>query len=108
MALFHGEVGFAIPTQTAPGVWEEVLTYRRYAGNVVHRRQRLELSGVVNDGLNMSQSISIVMDDYLLEPSHQVLIRTINWAGALWKISSVEIQGPRLVIDIGGLYHDAS
>lgn len=102
MAKFYDVIGYAETVETAPGVWEEVINERSYYGDVIRNIRRLE-GGGVNDNVDVNNSISIVADAYAL--SHFFTIRYVRWMGALWKISAIEVQSPRLILSVGGLYH---
>mgnify|MGYP001450408843 FL=1 len=41
MAKFYGVIGYAETTETAPGVWAEVITERNYSGDVIRNTRRL-------------------------------------------------------------------
>lgn len=105
MAKWYGKVGYAEQVETAPGVWEEKITERQYYGDVVRNIRKLESSGEVNDNINVSMEISIVADPYAIQNFHTM--RYIEFMGSLWKIYNVEVNYPRLVLGIGGLYTNA-
>jgi hypothetical protein len=104
MAKFYGEVGYG-PTsvETAPGVWEEVMTEVSYFGEVLRNTRRLQAGESVNDDLSVNNSISIVADAYANE--HFFAIRYVMWAGTRWVVSEVEVQSPRLLLRLGGVYN---
>lgn len=107
MARFYGEIGYADDTVESPagsGVWKDVIVEYKYTGDVIRNTRKLEENGEkVNDDLNVQNSISVVADAYALE--HFFAIRYIRWAGSLWKVTSVEVQRPRLLLRIGGVYN---
>ena len=104
MAKFYGKVGYG-PTsvETAPGVWNEVMVEVAYFGDVVRNSRKLQSGESVNDDLSVSNSISIVADAYANE--HFFAIRYVEWMGGLWKVSDVEVQAPRLLLRLGGVYN---
>jgi hypothetical protein len=57
----------------------------------------------VNSDLSVSNSISIVADAQANE--HFFKMRYVEWAGIRWLISDVEVQPPRLLLRLGGVYH---
>jgi hypothetical protein len=57
----------------------------------------------VNDDLSVNNSISIVADEYANE--HFFAIRYVAWAGTLWTVTNVEVQSPRLLLTLGGVYN---
>ncbi len=103
MAKFYGNIGFAETVETEPGVWVEEITVRPYYGDLVRNTRRLENSGGVNDNVNISNEISIIADPYANHNFHS--IRYIEFMGAKWKVSNIEVQHPRLILTIGGMYN---
>lgn len=103
MAKFYGEIGYGTSTETAPGVWTDVITEIKYHGDVVKNTRRLESGEGLNDNININNLISIVADPYANNNFHNM--RYVKWMGTLWKISNVDVQRPRLVLTIGGVYN---
>lgn len=103
MGKWFGRIGYAEQLEVSPGVWEEKITERQYYGDVVRNIRRLESSVNVNDDINASMEISIVADPFALSNFHSM--RYIEYMGSLWKISNVEVNYPRLVLTIGGLWN---
>ena len=103
MAKFYGNVGFAETVETEPSVWEEKIVARPYFGDVLRRSRRLESSGNVNSNVNVTNEISIVADPYANQ--NLFAMRYVEFMGTKWEISNVDIQYPRLVLTIGGVYN---
>lgn len=104
MARFYGEIGYAGETvETVPGVFKDVITEISYFGDVVLNTRNLESGVSVNDDISVGNSISIVADAYANE--HIFAMRYIKWQGVLWKIVSVEVVRPRLLLRLGGVYN---
>lgn len=104
MAKFHGIIGFAgDQTETSPGIWTEEITEREYAGDLLRFNRRTESPGKVNDDMKISNQISIIADAYLNENLYAV--RYVTFMGGKWKIESVEVEYPRMIFTLGGLYH---
>lgn len=104
MAKFYGNIGFAESLETEPGVWVQEVTSRPYYGDLVRNFRKLENSGGVNDNINISNEISIVSDPYANQNFH--LIKYVEFMGTKWKVSNVEVQYPRLILTVGGLYNN--
>lgn len=102
MTKFYGKIGFVKTEETVPGVWQSVFEERYYAGDVIRKFYRSENGSKVNPDLNISKSISIISDDYIYE--NLVHIAYVEWLGSLWKVTSVDPQRPRLILEIGGVY----
>ena len=103
MAKFHGEIGYGASVETSPGVWEDVITERKYYGDVVKTSRKLLEGEKLNYDLTVGNSISIVADAYANE--HFFAIRYIKWAGTFWTVSDVEVERPRLLMRLGGVYN---
>jgi hypothetical protein len=104
MAKFFGKIGFAETVETAPGsgVWIEQITERDYYGDLGRNTRRLQSSEGLNDDINISNELSIVSDPFARENFHSM--RYVEFMGAKWKVSTVEVQYPRLILTLGGLY----
>lgn len=103
MAKFYGKIGYAITKETTPGVWVEEIVERSYYGDVIRNIRRLQSSENLNDNINVSNEISIVADAFANQNFHSM--RYVEYVGAKWKVSSVEVKYPRLILNIGGVYN---
>lgn len=103
MARFYGKVGYGQTVDNGNGVHKDVITERSYSGDVVRNSRRLDIGEKVNDDLTVGNSISIVADAYAND--HFFAIRYVEWAGFLWKVSEVEVESPRLLLRLGGVYN---
>lgn len=103
MAKWYGKVGYAETVETEPGLWDEVITERPYYGDLIRNTRRLRSASSVNDDINIANEISIVSDPYAYQNFHAM--RYIEFMGSKWKISNVEVQYPRLILTLGGVYN---
>lgn len=103
MAKYYGVIGYAETVETAPGVYEEQITERNYYGELVRNTRRLQTSDQINDNINIANEISIIADPFATQNFHAM--RYIEFMGAKWKITNVEVRYPRLILTIGGLYN---
>lgn len=101
---FYGAVGYAENLETAPnsGIWEDVITERKYYGDILQMTRRLEGEDKINEDIVLSNSVSIVADAYAYE--HFFAIRYVEMAGVLWIVNTVEVRSPRLILRMGGKY----
>ena len=106
MAKYYGKIGYAETVETAPGVWKEQITERNYFGDLTRITRRLQSSDKVNDDINISNELSIVADPYAMNNFHSM--RYAEFMGTRWKVSTVEVQYPRLILTIGGVYNGNS
>lgn len=103
MAKFYGAIGYASTVETSPGVWVERIIERNYYGELVRNTRRLESSGNLNDDVNISNEISIVSDPFANQNFHTM--RYAKFMGTCWKVVSVEVKYPRLILTLGGVYN---
>ena len=103
MNKFYGKIGYAISEETVPGVWVEQRVERSYYGDVIRNIRRLQSSENLNDDINVSNEISIVADAFANQNFHSM--RYVEYMGTKWKVSSIEVKYPRLILSIGGVYN---
>ncbi len=106
MAKFYGEIGFSTGTVETPsgsGIWVDEIVEYPYFGNVVRNTRQLQAGEKINDDISVNNSISIVADPYAYE--NIFAMRYIRWMRALWVVTTVDVQRPRLLLSLGGVYH---
>lgn len=105
MTKFYGDIGFVETVETAAGIWEPVVTSRKYFGDVTRNQRRYqENTQSVNDNLNISNEISILADNYALE--HYGSMRWVEFQGVKWKITWINLEYPRIVLTLSGIYNE--
>ncbi len=107
---FHGTVGYATSSETAPGVWTEGITTREYTGDIIRAARRLEPSALapptLNENITVENRFSILADAYAYD--NFANMRYVSWNGSNWTITSVEVQRPRLILTIGELWNGST
>lgn len=103
MAKWYGIIGYAETVETEPGLWEEKIVERHYYGDITRNTRKLQSSGSVNDNVNISNLLSIIADPYA--NLNFYAMRYAEFMGSKWKITDVEVQSPRLILTLGGLYN---
>ena len=103
MAKFYGKIGYAETLETSPGVWQEQITERNYFGDLNRNTRTAQSSNQLNDNINISNEISILADPFANQNFH--LMRYVEYMGTKWKITNVEVQYPRLILTVGGVYN---
>ena len=101
---YYGKIGYFDTVETKPGLFENQMIYKTYKGDVLRNYKRNQDGSKVNSDVSVNNSISIVADPYAHE--HFFKIKCVEWQGALWSVSSVEVQYPRLILELGGLYNE--
>jgi len=105
MAKFYGPIGFVVSTETekGSGIWDDVVVERNYRGDVIRNYKRWDNGEHLNSDLNINNTISIVADPYA--SAKIFAIRYVKWLGGYWQVTNVEVQPPRLLLSIGGVYN---
>lgn len=104
MAKFYGIVGYATTENVRPGVYTpDDISERTYYGDVTKNVRRVEGSEQLNDNLILSNTISIVADQFAYD--HFFAIRYVVWMGVAWKVTNVEVKRPRLILTVGEVYN---
>jgi hypothetical protein len=104
MAKYCGKIGYATTVETTPGVWSEQIVERKYYGDLTRNSRRLQSPDKVNDDIVIANQLSIVADPYAIDNFHSM--RYAEFMGAKWKVSDVEVQYPRLILTLGGVYNN--
>lgn len=104
MAKFYGEIGYGQSEETSPGVYTDTIITRNYSGDTIKNNRRLQSSDSLNDNINISNEISILADPFANNNFHSM--RYVKFMGSKWKITNVDVQSPRLVLTIGGVFNE--
>lgn len=105
MARFYGRIGFVFDhAEITPGVWKPAMAERNYYGDVMKRRLSWEKGESINDNIKIGNQFSILADEYA--ESYMYAMKWIEWKGVKWKITSVEIERPRMILTIGDVYNE--
>lgn len=105
MAKYFGKIGFADTVETVPGVWKDQIIEHEYYGDVTRNMSsyRANQTNELNENILVSNQISILADPYAFHNFQS--IRYIEWMNTRWKVSRVEVQYPRLILELGGVYN---
>lgn len=105
MARYAGAVGFAVNAETpeGSGVWVDVAWERQYKGDVITKARKLDADENVNPEITLGNQISIISDQHALDNLFN--IRYLVWHGGRWIVTNVEVQPPRLIFSLGGVYN---
>jgi hypothetical protein len=100
---FYGVIGYAVTEEVVPGKWKNSIVEKNYRGDVTRVSRRLRSADKVNDDLTINNEIRIVADAFAYQNFQN--IRYVVWMGTKWKVESVTVDRPRLVLEIGGEYN---
>ena len=104
---FCGIVGYCETVEETgdrEGNWVDKVVEKRYFGDVLKNTKKWNSnSDSINDDLSINNSFSIVADAYAYD--HFYAMKYVKWMGANWKITNVDVQRPRLILTVGGVYN---
>lgn len=104
MAKFFGVIGYAETIEVSPGTYIDRITERNYYGELIRDASRWAQSqSSVNDNLNINNRVSILADPYAVDNCRS--IKYVEFMGTKWKVTDVEVQYPRLILSVGGVYN---
>lgn len=104
MAKFAGKVGFSNTIETSPGIWNSDTVEKIYVGDVLSMSLRYQNNTQINENVTLSKRISIIADIFVNNNIHT--IKYITYMGIKWSISEFDIQYPRVILTLGGVYND--
>ena len=106
MARYYGKIGFqkTVESETEASVWEPAIIERSYYGDVIRNTRKWENGvGMIADFV-LSNQISILADPYAFE--NLGFIKYVTWMKKKWAIKSIDVNYPRLILTLGGLYSE--
>ena len=103
MSKFAGLVGYVTQRETAPGVWTSEPIEKRMRGDIINAGHQFGTAEKVNDDVTLRLLISLVGDAYSY--TNFASLRYIVYLGVKWKVESVQIARPRLILTLGGMWN---
>lgn len=104
MAKYCGRVGFTMTEKIKPGVSAPVTKYVKYRGEVERKTIKSEpQTSQLNNEFNVSNIINIIGNEYAFKNFQH--ISCVEYLGAFWRVTSVEVIHPRLKLTIGGVFN---
>lgn len=100
---YYGKIGFSDTVETTPGVYEQSVVERTYRGDVLSVTKRWDGTQNLNDDLKLNSRISIIADPYIRQNLKSILYA--EYFGTKWKVDSVDVQYPRLILSFNGVYN---
>lgn len=103
MAKYSGLVGYDTQEETVPGVWSPVVSPKKMKGEIIRQTSSSQNGDKVNNDITLNHRVSLIGDAYAFGNYYN--IKWIEIDGMKWTVSSVEVQRPRLVLSLGGLWN---
>lgn len=103
MGKFCGYIGCSASVDKGHGIWEEEVIRHKCYGDILRSTKKIDSSSGVNDNVILSNKLSIVMDSFIMTNIPSILYIEVN--NTQWKVSSVDMEYPRLILTTGGVYN---
>lgn len=106
MAKYYGTIGYIMTVEDPPesGIWAEKAIERKYYGDTIEwTSKHFNASESTNDNIDITNQISVLADAFAYQNFQY--IKYVEYMGAKWKVSSVKVQRPRLILSTGGVYN---
>lgn len=101
---FYGNVGFANQVEYKPGRFRDEIKMKLYYGDVLRNSYRNQGSSNLVDDYAVSNQISILADQFALQNVSRILF--VEWLNTKWKVSTVDIEFPRMTLTLGNVYNE--
>lgn len=103
MAKYAGLVGYVTQEEKVPGVWSSVPNPKMMKGDIIRQSSSTQNGDKVNSDITLSHRVSLIGDAYAFD--NYFNIKWIDIDSRKWEVSSVEIQRPRIIVTLGGLWN---
>lgn len=104
MARYYGIIGYGVTEKTKPGVWSNTHVTREVYGDIYKASSSHNKTESLNDDISISMEISFLADPYAMENFSKIKYAT--YIEEKWKVKSIRLQYPRIVLTLGGVYND--
>ena len=84
------------------GIYRKTTIERSYYMDILRSTRQMQNSSSVNGELTISNQFSVIADSYLLDNTYAMTY--LVYRNSKWKITSVELQYPRIILNVGGLF----
>lgn len=103
MAKYYGKVGYGVPYEQSPGVWIDAPIEKDVFGDIFKNTASTKNGEYLNNDISLNMKISFLMDPYAEQNYSDIIYAT--HLNAKWKVLEAEVQYPRLVLTLGGVYN---
>lgn len=102
---FSGLVGFwEDEVEVDTDIWRPQIVERPYFGDVLKNSRSFQaVSNQQNDDFKVNNRISILADLYFR--NNWTSVRYVVWNGVKWKVNNVDVDYPRIILEIGGVWN---
>lgn len=103
MSKYAGLVGYVTQEESVPGVWSPVDKAVMTKGDIIRQSSSVQNDDKVNSDVTLNHRVSLIGDAYAF--NNYFNLKWIEIGGRKLEVTSVELQRPRLIVTVGGLYN---
>lgn len=104
MAQYHDRVGFLIfENDPITGLSKQTVVEKPYYGKFQEHGRKWNPTDHRNDDLQLNNVIKITANDYARK--HHSSIAYARYMGCYWKVDSIKIQAPEIILYLGGVWN---
>lgn len=106
MGRFCGMIGFLSTDENPdrPFIHSPAFVEKKYYGDFLSKGWKTDNGDGANDKLKLETRVSVIANSFMKQNLGYMKYVIID--GFKWSISSVELQHPRVIFTVGGLYND--
>lgn len=103
MTKYAGLVGYVTQEEKVPGVWSSIPDSKLMKGDFIRQSSSSQNDDKVNSDITLNHRVSLIGDAYAFGNYYN--IKWIEIDGTKWEVPSVEVQRPRIIVSVGGLWN---
>lgn len=106
MAVGSYVIGYELPeAEDTPGIWTPSgIEEKRHKSKVLRSNVNNITRDEVIDDLNIDNQISITIDTFVSSNMHRIKYVVVH--GSKWKVKTISIARPNLILTLGGVYNE--
>jgi hypothetical protein len=103
MSRYAGLVGYVTQEESVPGVWSPVDKSVMMKGDLIRQSSSVQNGDKVNSDVSLNHRVSLLGDSYAF--NNYFNLKWIELDGLKWEASSIELQRPRIIVTVGGVWN---
>lgn len=103
---WFGQIGYWIEVKDVSDPFKTVhqIVEKDCYGDLIKNYKKDQSGSTINDNFRIGNQISVLADPFIMGNFHHM--RYVTFMGNKWKISSAELNYPRINLDLGDLYSE--
>lgn len=105
MSRFRGKIGFYTEVEKSPDCFEPDYVEKYCRGNTkVNNWRYVNAEDTTNKNVKATNRIEIIAGPFIYK--HRSDIIYVEWDDCKWEVVGVEAERPKLILTLGGVYHE--